>query len=183
MNSIASPFLESGPAASQRSRPATDEPILCVESVSKTYGTHRVLENITFQMQVGEVIAIIGPSGSGKSTLLRCINQLEPPNEGKVTIGGVTIDAGRSASRRDLVALRRKIGMVFQSFNLFPHLSVLRNVSLAQERTMGRSRKERGRKIDGTSGARWPCRQGEPVSRPLFRRAAATDCDCPRVGP
>jgi polar amino acid transport system ATP-binding protein len=141
MNSIASPFLESDPVASQRAGLA-GEPILCVESVSKTYGTHRVLENITFQMQVGEVIAIIGPSGSGKSTLLRCINQLEPPNEGRVTIGGVTIDAGHPPARRDLVALRRKIGMVFQSFNLFPHLSVLRNVSLAQERTMGRSRKE-----------------------------------------
>ena len=100
MNSIASSFLESGPAASQRSGPAC-EPILCVESVSKTYGAHRVLENITFQMQVGEVIAIIGPSGSGKSTLLRCINQLEPPNEGRVTIGGVTIDAeiGRASCR------------------------------------------------------------------------------------
>ena len=106
MNSIASPFLESGPAASQRTGLA-GEPVLCVEAVSKTYGTHRVLENITFQMRAGEVIAIIGPSGSGKSTLLRCINQLEPPNEGRVTIGGVTIDAGRSPSRRDLVALRR----------------------------------------------------------------------------
>ena len=106
MNSIASPFLESEPVASQRTG-ATGEPILCVESVSKTYGTHKVLENITFQMQAGEVIAVIGPSGSGKSTLLRCINQLEPPTEGKVTIGGVTIDAARPPSRRDLVALRR----------------------------------------------------------------------------
>jgi polar amino acid transport system ATP-binding protein len=141
MNSIASPFLASEPAASQRGA-GTGEPMLCVESVSKTYGTHTVLENISFQMRAGEVIAIIGPSGSGKSTLLRCINQLEPPTEGRVTIGGVTIDAGRAPARRELVALRRKIGMVFQSFNLFPHLSVLRNVSLAQERTMGRSRKE-----------------------------------------
>nr|WP_280529979.1 amino acid ABC transporter ATP-binding protein [Paraburkholderia rhynchosiae] len=97
---------------------------------------------MSFEMRAGEVIAIIGPSGSGKSTLLRCINQLEPPTEGKVTIGDVTIEAGHTPARRELVTLRRRIGMVFQSFNLFPHLSVLRNVSLAQERTMGRSRKE-----------------------------------------
>nr|WP_269750775.1 amino acid ABC transporter ATP-binding protein [Candidatus Burkholderia verschuerenii] len=115
---------------------------MCVNNVGKTFGPHRVLQDVSFEMQAGEVIAIIGPSGSGKSTLLRCINQLEPPTEGKVTIGDVTIEAGHTLARRELVTLRRRIGMVFQSFNLFPHLSVLRNVSLAQERTMGRSRKE-----------------------------------------
>jgi polar amino acid transport system ATP-binding protein len=140
MNSIASPFLESGPAMEHASR--SGAPILSVDRVGKVFGAHRVLEDVSFQMRAGEVIAIIGPSGSGKSTLLRCINQLEPPTEGSVTIDDVTIKAGHAPSRRELVTLRRRIGMVFQSFNLFPHLSVLRNVSLAQERTMGRSRKE-----------------------------------------
>ena len=87
-------------------------------------------------------MAIIGPSGSGKSTLLRCINQLEPPTSGRVALGDVVIEAGREPSRRDLMRLRRSVGMVFQSFNLFPHLTVLRNVSLAQERVMGRTRKQ-----------------------------------------
>ncbi|MGF6261859.1 polar amino acid transport system ATP-binding protein [Paraburkholderia youngii] len=140
MNSIASPFLEAG--AGRSHRVSSGPPILCVNNVGKTFGPHRVLQNVSFEMQAGEVIAIIGPSGSGKSTLLRCINQLEPPTEGKVTIGDVTIEAGHTPTRRELVTLRRRIGMVFQSFNLFPHLSVLRNVSLAQERTMGRTRKE-----------------------------------------
>jgi polar amino acid transport system ATP-binding protein len=87
-------------------------------------------------------VAIIGPSGSGKSTLLRCINQLEPPSAGRVMLAGVTIEAGVPPARKELVQLRRAVGMVFQSFNLFPHLTVLRNICLAQERTMGRSRAE-----------------------------------------
>jgi polar amino acid transport system ATP-binding protein len=140
MNSTTSPLLEPGPASDRTSK--SGAPMLCVDRVGKVFGAHRVLEDVSFQMQTGEVIAIIGPSGSGKSTLLRCINQLEPPTEGRVTIGDVTVEADHAPSRRELVTLRRRIGMVFQSFNLFPHLSVLRNVSLAQERTMGRSRKE-----------------------------------------
>jgi polar amino acid transport system ATP-binding protein len=139
MNSIASPFI--GSEASSEGAVA-GALALQVEKVGKTFGPHRVLQDVSFQMRAGEVIAIIGPSGSGKSTLLRCINQLEPPTEGRVIIGDVTIEAGRPPARRELVTLRRRIGMVFQSFNLFPHLSVLRNVSIAQERTMDRSRKE-----------------------------------------
>src|SRR5262249_43843381 len=81
-----------------------------------------------------------GPSGAGKSTLLRCINLLEPPDAGRIAVDGRTItDGGRIAvSRGEIADLRRKVGMVFQSFNLFPHLTVLRNVSLAQEKVLGR---------------------------------------------
>jgi polar amino acid transport system ATP-binding protein len=140
MNSITSPFLETGPAVERGRKSGAS--MLSVDHVGKVFGAHRVLEDVSFQMCAGEVMAIIGPSGSGKSTLLRCINQLEPPTEGRVTIDDVTIEANQTPSRRDLVTLRRRIGMVFQSFNLFPHMTVLRNVSLAQERTMGRSRKE-----------------------------------------
>ena len=117
-------------------------PLLRLEAVYKRFGTHEVLSGIDLTLHTGEVMAIIGPSGSGKSTLLRCINQLEPPTSGRVTLDGVTIDAGRQPSRRDLLQLRRAVGMVFQSFNLFPHLTVLRNICLAQERAMGRSRQE-----------------------------------------
>jgi len=93
-------------------------------------------------IHTGEVLAIIGPSGSGKSTLLRCINFLEPPDRGIVTVGDVSVSGGVPVARRELWRLRQNLGMVFQSFNLFPHMNVLRNVSLAQERVLGRSRKE-----------------------------------------
>ena len=116
------------------------EPILRCDAVGKAFGQHVVLEGIDLTMRAGEVVAIIGPSGSGKSTLLRCINQLEPPTSGRVTLAGVSVEAGTPPSRKDLNQLRRSVGMVFQSFNLFPHLTVLRNVSLAQERVLGRSR-------------------------------------------
>ncbi|WP_131120103.1 amino acid ABC transporter ATP-binding protein [Lichenihabitans psoromatis] len=118
------------------------EPLLRLEGLHKRFGSHEVLSGIDLRVQAGEVLAVIGPSGSGKSTLLRCINQLEPPTAGRVTLAGVTIHAGQQPSRRDLVQLRRAVGMVFQSFNLFPHLTVLRNVCLSQERAMGRSRPE-----------------------------------------
>ena len=116
--------------------------VISLKSLAKHYGQFTVLDGIDLDVQQGEVLAIIGPSGSGKSTLLRCLNYLEIPDGGTITIGGTTIDAGRPVSRADLSALRRKVGMVFQSFNLFPHMSVLRNVSLPQERVLGRSRKE-----------------------------------------
>ncbi|MDX0018393.1 ATP-binding cassette domain-containing protein [Sinorhizobium meliloti] len=121
---------------------ASDNVLIRLKSLSKHYGTHTVLDGIDLDVRSGEVLAIIGPSGSGKSTLLRCINYLEPPDGGMISIGATTIDAARPIARAELSSLRRRVGMVFQSFNLFPHMSVLRNVSLAQERVLGRSRKE-----------------------------------------
>ena len=120
----------------------SEPPLLKVEKVGKKYGAHVVLDGVDLSMQTGEVLAIIGPSGSGKSTLLRCINQLEPPTSGRVTLAGTIIDAAVPSSNADLTALRRNVGMVFQSFNLFPHLTVLRNISLAQERVLKRDRKQ-----------------------------------------
>ena len=132
------PVLES-----KSSQPtAVDEPLLRLDGICKRYGSLEALCGVDLKVSTGEVVAIIGPSGSGKSTLLRCINQLEPPTSGRVALGDVVIEAGREPSRRDLMRLRRSVGMVFQSFNLFPHLTVLRNVSLAQERVMGRTRKQ-----------------------------------------
>jgi polar amino acid transport system ATP-binding protein len=117
-------------------------PLMQLDGVSKSFGEHQVLCGVDLQMEAGEVLAIIGPSGSGKSTLLRCINQLEPPTEGSVTVDGVTIRAGQRTSRTDMNHFRRTLGMVFQSFNLFPHLTVLQNVSLAQQRVLGRNKSE-----------------------------------------
>ena len=113
-----------------------------LEGVSKRFGDITVLKSIDFELTSGEVVALIGPSGSGKSTLLRCINQLEPPTAGRVTIGDLSIDASVGATRAQLAGLNRKLGMVFQSFNLFPHMTVLENVSLAQRRVLKRSRVE-----------------------------------------
>jgi polar amino acid transport system ATP-binding protein len=117
-------------------------PLIRLAALSKHYGTHLVLDQIDLEVMKGEVLAIIGPSGSGKSTLLRCINYLEVPDGGLITVGPTTIDATRAASRSELSGLRRRVGMVFQSFNLFPHMTVLRNVSLAQERVLGRTRRD-----------------------------------------
>lgn len=116
--------------------------VLRLERVSKRFGDITVLKSIDFELKSGEVVALIGPSGSGKSTLLRCINQLEPPTAGTVTIGDLSIDASVGATRAQLAGLNRKLGMVFQSFNLFPHMTVLENVSLAQRRVLKRSQEE-----------------------------------------
>ncbi|KRP60020.1 amino acid ABC transporter ATP-binding protein [Pseudomonas trivialis] len=124
----------------------TEQAFLSLKGLHKSFGPYEVLHDVSLEMHKGEVLAIIGPSGSGKSTLLRCINQLSPPTAGSVSMDGVTIEAGCSSSRNDLVKLRRRIGMVFQSFNLFPHLTVLQNVSLAQVRTMGRSKRDADKK-------------------------------------
>ncbi|MFC5677698.1 amino acid ABC transporter ATP-binding protein [Aeromicrobium endophyticum] len=117
-------------------------PILSIEGLSKQFGDHTAVDDVSLDVRPGEVVAIIGPSGSGKSTLLRCINLLESPTTGRITVGGIPTEVDGKVSQRELVALRRKVGMVFQSFNLFPHLTVLRNISLPQERVLGRSRAE-----------------------------------------
>lgn len=113
-----------------------------ITNLSKSYGDNQVLDNISINVKPGSVTALIGPSGSGKSTLLRCINLLETPDEGTITVGTTTVEAGTRVSDRALLDLRRQVGMVFQSFNLFPHMSVLRNVAFPQEKILGRSREE-----------------------------------------
>lgn len=123
-------------------KPLTKPMAIQLDSVAKKYGDHTVLNNVSLSVREGEVTAMIGPSGAGKSTLLRCINLLERPDTGCITVEGSQIDASTNFTAKDLAALRRNVGMVFQSFNLFPHLNVLRNVSIAQERVLGRSRKE-----------------------------------------
>jgi polar amino acid transport system ATP-binding protein len=110
--------------------------------VTKRFGEHTVVDRVNTQVTRGEVLAIVGPSGAGKSTLLRCVNLLEQPDEGQIVVGEHTVDAGRPLGRGELAALRRHAGMVFQAFNLFPHMTVLQNVSFAQTRVLDRSRRE-----------------------------------------
>jgi general L-amino acid transport system ATP-binding protein len=98
-----------------------------IKNVSKWYGAFQVLTDCTTSIQKGEVVVVCGPSGSGKSTMIRCINRLETHQEGRILVDGIEL----SDDLRALDAIRREVGMVFQSFNLFPHLTVLENCTLA----------------------------------------------------
>ena len=111
-----------------------------VRDLHKYFGDLEVLKGIDFQVSMGEVVCVIGPSGSGKSTLLRCINRLEEPTSGTILIEGEDI----TDPDADVDALRTKIGMVFQQFNLFPHLDVLGNLTVAQTKVLKRSKKSAG---------------------------------------
>lgn len=107
-----------------------------IENVSKSFGPLQVLKGVSMSVKKGEVVTIIGGSGSGKSTLLTCINGLEPIQGGKITVDGAVVHDPKT----DLNKLRQKIGIVFQQFNAFPHLTVLENVTLALRKVLGMSR-------------------------------------------
>lgn len=114
------------------------EEILQVKNISKRYGDLPVFENISLTVKKGEVVVIVGPSGCGKSTFLRCLNALEEIQEGEIILDGNPVRMEGS----DLVKLRERIGMVFQSYDLFPHMTVLENVMLAPVKVKKRSKKE-----------------------------------------
>ncbi|MGE0876397.1 MAG: amino acid ABC transporter ATP-binding protein [Burkholderiales bacterium] len=109
--------------------------MIAIRNLSKSYGKVRVLEDCSTGVARGEVVVICGPSGSGKSTLLKCVNALEPFDAGEILVDGVAV-AGIGT---DLPRLRARIGMVFQNFELFPHMSVTANLTLAQQRVLGRT--------------------------------------------
>jgi glutamate/aspartate transport system ATP-binding protein len=109
-----------------------------IESVSKSYGAVQVLAECSMQVARGEIVVVCGPSGSGKSTLIKCVNGLEPIDAGRITVDGVTVtDRGTN-----LPKLRARIGMVFQTFELYPHMTVTGNITLAPMKALGRSREE-----------------------------------------
>ena len=112
--------------------------ILTLRGVKKNFGEQVVLDGIDLTVKKGEVVVIIGPSGCGKSTLLRCINALEPIQGGEIRLNGEEI----RKDGKNLPALRQKIGMVFQSYDLFPHLTVLDNITLAPRKVLGMSKAE-----------------------------------------
>jgi polar amino acid transport system ATP-binding protein len=111
-------------------------PAIQVTDLHKSFGEHEVLSGIDFHVDDSEVVCVIGPSGSGKSTLLRCVNRLEEPTSGQIFVEGIDI----CDPEVDLDAVRGRIGMVFQQFNLFPHMSVLGNLCVAQRRVKKRSK-------------------------------------------
>ncbi len=113
------------------------ERIIHMENVHKYFGRVHALRGINLDVHVGEVVVILGPSGSGKSTLLRCINHLEVCNSGKIEVDGILLKTAQNIN-----AVRREVGIVFQSFNLFAHLTALENLTLAQRKVRKRSREE-----------------------------------------
>ncbi|HSM24936.1 MAG TPA: amino acid ABC transporter ATP-binding protein [Anaerolineaceae bacterium] len=113
------------------------EPIIHIKDVHKHFGHVHALRGVNLDIYKGEVVVVIGPSGSGKSTLLRCINRLEEFDGGKIVVDGITLDTAENIN-----AVRTEVGMVFQQFNLFPHLSVLENITLAQTVVRKRDAKE-----------------------------------------
>ncbi len=117
---------------------AAAEPIIRMDGVNKWYGQFQVLTDINLAVQAGERIVVCGPSGSGKSTLIRCINRLETVQKGRIVVDGIDLTAGG----RNVDAVRAEVGMVFQQFNLFPHLTILQNCTLAPMRSRGMKQDE-----------------------------------------
>ncbi|WP_276581219.1 amino acid ABC transporter ATP-binding protein [Bradyrhizobium sp. 186] len=116
----------------------TSAPIIQMSGVTKWYGDVQVLKDIDFTVTRGERVVICGPSGSGKSTMIRCINRLEEHRDGRIMVNGVELDH----STRNVDVVRRDVGMVFQQFNLFPHLTVLQNLTIAPRKIRGATRQE-----------------------------------------
>ena len=138
-------------------------PIIELRDISKYFGEFQALRDVSLQVDLGEKVVVCGPSGSGKSTMIRCINRLETHDEGTIVVDGIEL----SEDMRNILAVRREVGMVFQQFNLFPHLTVLENCSLAPiwVRKM--------RKVDAGSDIAWriPLAGGQDPSRDVTLRA------------
>ncbi len=115
-----------------------DEYLVSIQHLEKSFGDLKVLRDVNINIKKGEVVVVLGPSGSGKSTMLRCINLLEQPTSGHIFIEGQEI----TDPKTDVNKLRERVGMVFQHFNLFPHLTALKNVMLAQQKVLKRSKEE-----------------------------------------
>ncbi|CAB3900283.1 amino acid ABC transporter ATP-binding protein [Achromobacter sp. CF-sbj1-Ac2-l] len=117
---------------------ATDTPLVSLRDVHLAFGQTEVLKGIDVEVRPGNAVSIIGPSGSGKSTILRCITGLLRPQRGEIEVGGVRVDALKTES--ELIALRKRVGFVFQQYNLFPHLSVLENLVISPTKVNGQPR-------------------------------------------
>ncbi len=117
---------------------STDSPLVKMRDICKKFGTTTVIEGVDLDVERGEVVVLIGPSGAGKSTLLRCVNGLERITGGSIEVDGEPL----SYDQKSLNSIRARIGMVFQQFNLFPHLTVLQNIVMAQREVLGRGKAE-----------------------------------------
>ena len=157
---------------------ATERPFVELHDVEKRFGDHVVLKGIDLEVAEHEVVCLIGASGSGKSTLLRCINGLEPIQQGEVRVDGRLVIQHDAA----LNVLRRHVGIVFQSYNLFPHMTVLDNVTLAPRKVLGLSKAEA---LPARRAAAHPHRhvgEARVVPRHALGRAAAARRDRARAG-
>jgi ABC-type polar amino acid transport system ATPase subunit len=142
----ASPPLPADTAPTEPAAGTAERPMIEVHHVDKHFGQLHVLKDVSMHVDRGDVVVVLGPSGSGKSTLLRCINRLETVDKGEVAVDGRSLTEGKV----DVNAIRREIGVVFQSFNLFPHLTVLENLMLAPRQVRkldARSAEARARKL------------------------------------
>mgnify|MGYP002361765371 FL=1 len=157
--------------------------MISMNKVSKHYGAFQVLTDCTTQVQKGEVIVVCGPSGSGKSTLIKCVNGLEPFQSGEIIVNGVSVGAPAT----NLSKLRSTVGMVFQNFELFPHMSIIDNLSIAQLKVLGRSQeqaREKGYKLLDRVGLREQAEKypgqlsGGQQQRVAIARALAMDPIC-----
>src|SRR3970282_866274 len=110
--------------------------MISIKNISKWYGSFQVLAECSTEVAKGEVVVVCGPSGSGKSTLIKCVNALEPFQKGDIVVDGISV----ADPKTDLPRLRARVGMVFQHFELFPHMSIAENLALAQMKVLGRSR-------------------------------------------
>ena len=139
------------------------------------------LNGVSLSCTCGEVATVIGPSGGGKSTLLRCINGLETFQAGEVQVDNVTLEAGTGHRKLSstLHALRRRVGMVFQQFHLFPHMTVLENVLAGPLYVLDRNRDEAEPEAPPVARARWPCSISHGDARAIIGRPAAAGGDCP----
>ncbi len=168
----------------------TEQPMVEAIGVRKVYGDNEVLKSIDMVVLPGEVVSMLGPSGSGKSTFLRCINHLEALDGGEISVNGDLVGYRRAhgkkyeLKRKEIAAARRDVGMVFQRFNLFPHLTALENVMGAPVFVKGRRKDEAS--VAGTGAARpgRPVRQGRSLPGAAVRWSAAAGCDrsCTRHG-
>lgn len=120
-----------------------------IERLSKSFGAKQILKEIQLEVEKGKVIVVIGPSGSGKTTLLRCLNLLEMPDRGKLRVDEVELDFSQKISKRQIFSLRRQTGMVFQSYNLFPHLTALENVMEGLVTVKGEMKEKARMKAEG----------------------------------
>ncbi len=124
-------------ATTASAQPTSEQSMVSIQHLEKSFGETQVLRDVNIEVARGEVVVVLGPSGSGKSTMLRCINLLEEPTGGHIFIEGAEITGATDVNK-----LRERVGMVFQNFNLFPHLSAKKNVMLAQRKVLKRSRAE-----------------------------------------
>ena len=154
-----------------KTKDPSDAAMITLSKVSKWYQTFQVLKDCSTEVAKGEVVVVCGPSGSGKSTLIKCVNGLEPFQEGTITVAGISVGDRKT----DLPKLRARIGMVFQHFELFPHLTVMRNLELAQIKVLGRGKDEserRGMRLLERVGLVGACAQvpGSALRRPAAAR-------------